>query len=78
MSFFPLTLELLAPIKTRPSDELGEKSLFKKAKCLLKVENLPKEIDYIMAMDVFAAFGRVKRIKKVWKAHNKTNTFYLF
>ena len=38
---------------------------------------MTKEIDYIMAMDVFDAFGRIERIKKVWQAHNKTNTFYL-
>ena len=29
-----------------------------------------------MAMDVFVAFSRVDRIKKVWQAHNKTNNFY--
>ena len=29
-----------------------------------------------MAMDVFVAFGRVERIKKVWQTHNKTSTFY--
>ena len=29
-----------------------------------------------MAMDVFFAFGRIDKIKKVWQAHNKTNTFY--
>ena len=27
-------------------------------------------------MEIFVAFGRVERIKKVWQAHNKTNTFY--
>ena len=37
---------------------------------------MPKEIDYIMAIDVFVAFGRVDRIKKVWQAHKKINTFY--
>ena len=37
---------------------------------------MPKEIDYIMAIDLFVAFGRIERIKKVWQAHNKTNTFY--
>ena len=37
---------------------------------------MPIEIDYIMAMDVFVSFGRIERIKKVWQAHNKTNTFY--
>ena len=37
---------------------------------------MPKEIDYIMAMDVVVAFGRVDRIKKVQQAHNKINTFY--
>ena len=43
-----------------PSDELDkEKSLFKKINCVLKVENLPKEIDYTMTMGVFVAFGRV-------------------
>ena len=45
---------------------------------VLKVENMPEEIDYIMAMDVFVAFGRIERIKKVWHALNKTNTFDLF
>ena len=30
----------------------------------MKVENLPKETDYIIAMEVFVAFGRVERIKK--------------
>ena len=29
-----------------------------------------------MAMEVFVGFGRVDRIKNVWQAHNKTNTFY--
>ena len=64
--------------KRGSSDELGKKSSFKKINCVLKVENMPKEINYIMAMDVFVAFGRIERIKKVWQAHNKTNTFYLF
>ena len=37
---------------------------------------MPKEIDYIMAMDVFVVFVRIVRIKKVCQAHNKINTFY--
>ena len=79
MNFFLFHLESLAPIKKRgSSDELGKKSSFKKINCVLKVENMPKEINYIMAMDVFVAFGRIDRIKKVWQAHNKTNTYYLF
>ena len=49
--------------KTNPSDEL-------------KVENSSKETDYIMAIEIFVAFGKVDRIKKVWQDHNKTNTFY--
>ena len=44
----------------------------------MKTESLPKEADYIMAMEVFVAFGRVEWFKKVWQAHNKTNTYFCF
>ena len=64
--------------KTSPSDELGKKSLFRNDTCVLKVETLSKETGYIMAMEVFVAFGRVEQIKILWQAHNKTNTFYFF
>ena len=40
--------------KTSPSDELGKKLSLKKVNCVLKVESMPKEIDYIMIMDVFS------------------------
>ena len=40
--------------KEGPNDELGEKSSFKKVNCVLKVENMPKEIDYIMSMAVLS------------------------
>ena len=43
---------------------------------VLKVENMPKEIDYIKTMDVFVAFGIIDRIKKVWQAYNKINPLY--
>ena len=59
-------------------DELGKKSWFKKDNCVLKVENLPKVTDYIMAMEVFVTFSRIERIKKVWQAHNKTYILFLF
>ena len=39
---------------------LGEKS-FKKDNSVLKVENLPKETNYINP-EIFVAFGRVERI----------------
>ena len=57
---FPLGVT--SSTKTGPNDELGEKSSFKKVNCVLKVENMPKEIDYIMAMDIFVAFGRIEKI----------------
>ena len=41
--------------------------MVKKINLVLKVENLPKDLAYTMAIDVFVAFGRVDRIK-AWQA----------
>ena len=61
-----LFLESRAPIKKQVQvmNFVKKKSLFKKDNCVLKVEILSKETDYINDMEVSVAFSRVDRIKK--------------
>ena len=62
--------------KNSSSDGLAKKPSFNNDNSVLKIENMPKEMDYVSALDTLAAFGTVIRIKKLWKCSNKSSTFY--